>query len=189
MVLRVHVSKREYCFVLFEGSKSGPASTVIGFKYNILHIKLSSECAVLITSIERTIGDVLVLCFSNCGPCITGGPRRPAGCFGRKSITKTLKTAKTAFVGWSSVKIRRISYFHNFLSYSHYFIKYFKSVYIKNVVMVTLTTGIMFLLFTCMHFWVWGILRMWFALVPTAYKVGHDCRKFEKHCPSWLKGR
>jgi hypothetical protein len=24
---------------------------------------------------------------------------------------------------------------------------------------LTLTTGIMFLLITCMHFWVWGILR------------------------------
>jgi hypothetical protein len=29
----------------------------------------------------------------------------------------------------------------------------------KNVIMVTLTTGIMFLLFVCMHFWVWGNFR------------------------------
>jgi hypothetical protein len=28
----------------------------------------------------------------------------------------------------------------------------------KNVVMITLITGVMFLLFTCMHVWVWGIL-------------------------------
>jgi hypothetical protein len=27
--------------------------------------------------------------------------------------------------------------------------------------MVTLTTGIMFLLFTCMHYWMWGILQSW----------------------------
>jgi hypothetical protein len=38
-----------------------------------------------------------------------------------------------------------------------YFIKYFKVVYIKTVVKLTLTTGVMFLLFTCTHFWVWGI--------------------------------
>jgi hypothetical protein len=35
--------------------------------------------------------------------------------------------------------------------------KCFKLSVYKNVVMVTLTIGIMFLLFTCMHFWVWGI--------------------------------
>jgi len=41
--------------------------------------------------------------------------------------------------------------------------------------MVTLTTGIMFLLFTCMHFWVWGILRKWSACAPTAYEVVRVC--------------
>jgi hypothetical protein len=35
----------------------------------------------------------------------------------------------------------------------------FKSVYRKSVVMVTLTTGIIFLLFTYMHFCVWEIFR------------------------------
>jgi hypothetical protein len=52
--------------------------------------------------------------------------------------------------------------------------------YRRNVVMVTLTTG-MFLLFTCMHIWVWRILRRWFVCAPTAYEVVRDCRKFEKH--------
>jgi hypothetical protein len=48
--------------------------------------------------------------------------------------------------------------------------------------MATLTTGIMFLIFTCMLFWVWEILRRWSACAPTAYEVVHDCRKFEEHC-------
>jgi hypothetical protein len=42
--------------------------------------------------------------------------------------------------------------------------------------MVTLTTGIMFLLFTCLRFWVWGILLMWSECAPTAYKAVRDCR-------------
>jgi hypothetical protein len=45
----------------------------------------------------------------------------------------------------------------------------------KNVVVVTLTAGIMFLLFTCMHFRVWGILRRWSACAPTACEVVRDC--------------
>jgi hypothetical protein len=73
--------------------------------------------------------------------------------------------AKTAFVGWTSAEIKRISYFHNLLSFNHYFRKCSKLLYIKNVVMITLTTGIMFLLFTCIRFWVWGILRRWSACV------------------------
>jgi hypothetical protein len=32
--------------------------------------------------------------------------------------------------------------------------------------MVTLTTGIMFLLFTCMHFWACGVFRRWYTCVP-----------------------
>jgi hypothetical protein len=35
--------------------------------------------------------------------------------------------------------------------------------YVKNVVMVALTRDIMFLLLTCTHFWVGGILRRWSA--------------------------
>jgi hypothetical protein len=54
------------------------------------------------------------------------------------------------------------------------------NVYRKNMVMVTLTTG-MFIPFTCMHFWVWGFLLRWSACAPTAYEVGHDCLRFEKH--------
>jgi hypothetical protein len=48
--------------------------------------------------------------------------------------------------------------------------------------MVTLTTGIMSLLFSCMHFWVWRILQRWSACGTTVCEVVHDCRKFEKHC-------
>jgi hypothetical protein len=65
--------------------------------------------------------------------------------------------AKTAFVGWPSVESMWIpSSFHNFLSYNIYFRKCFKLVHMWNVVMVTLTTGILFLLFTCTHFWARG---------------------------------
>jgi hypothetical protein len=49
--------------------------------------------------------------------------------------------------------------------------------YRNNMVMVTLTTGIMFLLLTCMHFLVWGILRMWYTCAPTACEVVHYCLK------------
>jgi hypothetical protein len=40
--------------------------------------------------------------------------------------------------------------------------------------MVTLTTGVMFLLFTCMHFWACWILWKWSACAPTAYEVVSD---------------
>jgi hypothetical protein len=46
---------------------------------------------------------------------------------------------------------------------------------IKNVVMVTLTTGIVFLLLTSMHFKKQGTLRRWSASAPTAYEVVRDC--------------
>jgi hypothetical protein len=83
-----------------------------------------------------------------------------------------------------STESRRISSSHNLLSYNRYCRKYFKLVYRKYVVMVTLTTGIMFLLFTCMHFWVWGIFakEVGSASAPTVCEVVRDCRKFEKHC-------
>jgi hypothetical protein len=41
---------------------------------------------------------------------------------------------KTAFVGCPSPESRRISSFHNFLSFCHYFRKYFKLVYRKKCV-------------------------------------------------------
>jgi hypothetical protein len=47
--------------------------------------------------------------------------------------------------------------------------------------MVSLTTGIMFLLFMCMYFWAWGILQRWSACAPTAYEVVRECLKFEKY--------
>jgi hypothetical protein len=59
---------------------------------------------------------------------------------------------------------------------------YFKLVYIKNEVTVTLTTGILFLLFTCMHSCVWEISWRWFSFALTAYAVVRDCWKFRKHC-------
>jgi hypothetical protein len=71
--------------------------------------------------------------------------------------------AKTAFVGWPPTEYRRISSLRNFLSYNHYFTEYFKWVCRKNAVMVNFTTGIMLILYICMHFWVWGILRRWSA--------------------------
>jgi hypothetical protein len=67
-------------------------------------------------------------------------------------------------------------------SFNPYFRKYFELVYRKNVVIVTLTTGTMFLLFTCIHFSVWGILQRWFMCELTAYEVVYNCQKFEKHC-------
>jgi hypothetical protein len=42
--------------------------------------------------------------------------------------------------------------------------------------MVNLTTGIMILIFICMRFWVWGILRSWTACAPTAHELVCDCR-------------
>jgi hypothetical protein len=57
--------------------------------------------------------------------------------------------AETIFVGWPSTENWRIN---SFLSFNHYFRKHFKLVQRKNVVMVTLTTGIMFVLFTYMNF-------------------------------------
>jgi hypothetical protein len=47
----------------------------------------------------------------------------------------------------------------------------------------------MFLLFTFLLFWVWGILRRWSACAPTACEVVRDCRKFEKHSFSCLGSR
>jgi hypothetical protein len=47
--------------------------------------------------------------------------------------------------------------------------------------MVTLIIGMMFLLFTGMHFWVWGILQRWSACAPTAYEVVRFSKEFEKH--------
>jgi uncharacterized membrane protein YphA (DoxX/SURF4 family) len=67
------------------------------------------------------------------------------------------------------------------LSFNNYFIKYFKLVYRKNVIMETVTTAIMFLLFTCMLFWVWTILRRWSVCSSTTHEVVCCCLKFEKH--------
>jgi hypothetical protein len=55
--------------------------------------------------------------------------------------------------------------------------------------MVTLTTCTMFLLLTCMYFWVWEILRKWSECASTAYEVVRDCRKPEKHCYRVIKSK
>jgi hypothetical protein len=57
----------------------------------------------------------------------------------------------------------------------------FNLLYKKNVVVITSTTGIMFLLVTCMHFCVREVLRRWSACTPAACEVVRDCRKFDKH--------
>jgi hypothetical protein len=62
-----------------------------------------------------------------------GGPRGSAGGFGRKSILKIVSdierekntlihvSAKTVFVSSPPTESRRMSSFHNFLSFNHYF--------------------------------------------------------------------
>jgi hypothetical protein len=114
--------------------------------------------------------------FSKCGPRTTGGPQAVSEEKALQKLYHTLNEwkntpihvcAKTAFVGWPSTERS----FHNFLFYNYYFRKCFKLVYRKHVVTLTLTTGKVFLLFTCMYFWVSGILRRWSACAPTAYKV------------------
>jgi hypothetical protein len=45
--------------------------------------------------------------------------------------------------------------------------------------MVTLITDIIFFLFTCMHYWVWGILQRWYTCAPAAYEVVRNCRSFD----------
>jgi hypothetical protein len=97
--------------------------------------------------------------------------------------TPILACAKTAFVGWPSTESSWITSFHNFLSYIHYIRKCYKLVYRKNVVMVTLTISIMFLLFTCMHFRLWRILWRWSVCSKHLWAM-HDCWKFEEH---WFK--
>jgi hypothetical protein len=60
------------------------------------------------------------------------------------------------------------------------------------VIVVTLITGIMFVLSACMHFWVWGILRRCSACAATACEVVSDCRIFERHWPHryrWMRRR
>jgi hypothetical protein len=52
--------------------------------------------------------------------------------------------AKTAFFHWLSTESKRISSFHNF----------FKLVYRKGMVIIASVSGIIFLLFTCVTFWV-----------------------------------
>jgi hypothetical protein len=66
--------------------------------------------------------------------------------------TPTHVCAKTALLVDLRQKVGKLVLCITFLCFSHYFRKYFKLVYRKNVVIVTLTTGIMFIQFACMHF-------------------------------------
>jgi hypothetical protein len=50
--------------------------------------------------------------------------------------------------------------------------------------MVTLTTGITFLHFTCMHFWVREILRKWSASAPTAHEVVRIAESLSNTAPA-----
>jgi hypothetical protein len=93
-------------------------------------------------------------CFSKCGLRLFA--RWSSGGFGKKALQKLYQTlykcmhsvqctpalvcAKIDSVGWPSTKS---SSFHNFLSFNHYFRKYFKLIYRKNLVMLTLTAGVM----------------------------------------------
>jgi hypothetical protein len=72
---------------------------------------------------------------------------------------------KSASVGLPSAEIRRISSFYNLLFFSHYFRKYFKWVYFKNVVMVTLTTGILYLYSLAWTFGFGEFYERWVARV------------------------
>jgi hypothetical protein len=108
--------------------------------------------------------------------------RRSVGSFGRKSIEKIVSDtermentpthicANTAIVIWPSTESRRTSSFRNFLSFNHYFSKYFELVHSK-CVYGNFNHRYKFFLFTSMPFWVWAILRRWFACSPTAYQV------------------
>jgi hypothetical protein len=89
--------------------------------------------------------------------------------------------AITAFVGWFSTESRQISSFHNFLSFGHY-LENASNQCIKKCGYGNFNHDIMFFLFTCLHFWVWGILWKWSACALTIYDVVHDCQKFKKHC-------
>jgi hypothetical protein len=84
--------------------------------------------------------------------------------------------AETAFGGWPLTESRRICSSHNFFSFNRYFRKHFKFSYIKGVVMVILTSVIMFLVFICIQFWVLGILRRWSTCTLTAYEMVRNCR-------------
>jgi hypothetical protein len=65
--------------------------------------------------------------------------------------------AKSAFVGRLSLESRRISSFHNFLDLQSLFYKIRTISELRKCGKVTLPTGIMVLLFTSVHFRVWGI--------------------------------
>jgi hypothetical protein len=158
------------------------------WNFDLWKCSLASSRLSCLRRLETRLGHLVSQCFSNCG--LQRFARWSARGFERKKNSKIVsdtermkKTpmhvcAETVFVGSSSTESRWISSFHTFLSFSHYFRKCFKLVYRKNVVVVTLTIGIMFLLFTCLHFWVWGILR---RCTPTAYEMVRACWKFQKH--------
>jgi hypothetical protein len=84
----------------------------------------------------------------------SSGLRRSAGGFGRKKIANIISDTKRV----ENTPIHVCA----------------KTAY------ASLSIGIMFLVFTYMHFRALGILRMLSACAPTAYEVVSDYRKFEK---------
>jgi hypothetical protein len=121
-------------------------------------------------------------CFANCGPSITGGSRLFALGFGRRSFAKTVSDTermKTTpiYVAAFSCRCHEAAFSADLQQKAGELVLSITScppVTIlesnlnycteRNVVMVSLTTDIMFLLFTCTHVWVRGILRRWLAL-------------------------
>jgi hypothetical protein len=86
-----------------------------------------------------------------------------------KYIIVYMSVLKYIIVYMSVLKLSLLADFQQKVGEISYLLS-FKLVYRQNVVMVTLITGIMFLLFTCMHFSVRGILRKWSA---TAESLRH----------------
>jgi hypothetical protein len=97
------------------------------------------------------------------------------------SCSQLLRKRNRCTNSWPSTETRRISSFHNFLSCSHYFRKYFKFVYTKqfrygnfdhryNVSAIHLHA-----LLGVRNF-IYGS-----ACAPTAYEAVRDCRMLEKH--------
>jgi hypothetical protein len=97
--------------------------------------------------------------------------------------TPTHVRAKTDTLCWPSTVNSRISSVRNFLPFNHYFRKYIKLVYRKNVVMVTLITGIIFSLFMWMHFWVGNFTKV-LRVCADQYEVVRDCQKFNPLRPN-----
>jgi hypothetical protein len=150
----------------------------------LLHLRILERCILwsVLTSVYQTVVS---------GPrLVRGGPQAVSEV---KSLQKLYQTQRIkATPKHVCLKLPLCSDFHQkvrqiqlvipatLLSYKHYFRKYFNLVCKMWLgLMVTLTNGIIFLLFTCMHFLVLGILRKRSACSPNACEVVRHCRKLE----------